>query len=321
MTPDHPTPAPNHRASTTIASSSISHESQNDGTLRPSLPSQHVPSLTPGVIYDVKWGACSGAVGDEMIGWHRAPILSDAEWSELLHSAALAPITGAENKTNHLKKILFRSVPIRDGVSGQTKDGLILTAQLDTFPTNNLSRMLESGFAKHTSFSIENDLLQAIRTSARALFVQPPAPARQGYRIGSSDIAPGDVVMLREYTPSGFDPGDPTRNVDAIDPWVVVSSDTYLELLAKSAEHTRKLGGLVRGVVAVVPLVAGPAPSGEVVAEAKVSQPGLPTGGHARFHRLRTRSIRRIASVEGPADDAFVREIAAGLAEFLGLGC
>ena len=270
------------------------------GSLSFRAQSQGVP-LSEGSILRLRFGANEPSVGEEMRGWHRAPLLAHSTWAEALGVSVIAPITSATSDDGSTK-VLFRAIPLGAGVSGQDRDGLILTAQADSIAAETLARLLNVGDAALTKSRLREDDRTSARRSLQSILVREPL-VRTSHRLGTLTLSPGDVVLLKDG--------------DTVTPWALVSNDIWLELCSLAYRHSRKLGGLTRAVAAFVPLFDYQAPCEELVVPIDRPQPGLPNGGHCRFHRLRTRSTGRIVSVEGPLEDDVLEAIALGLRCFL----
>lgn len=100
----------------------------------------------------------------------------------------------------------------------------------------------------------------------------------------------------------------------------MVSSDLWLRVLSLSEKYRSAMAGVMRHVVAVVPLHTDKTPSDEMVVPIESPQPGLPDGGYCTFHNVFTRDARRIARIEGSLDDQYLNAISVGLSRFLGTG-
>lgn len=258
-------------------------------------------SFQEGRICWIRFGHDNIVVTEEMEGWHPAPLLSKTDWARKLNTVAFAPITGMVNKYGYTK-LLFRSVPILNNIAGQTKDGLILITQLDTMRQSEFNHR----HLNQTTDTLPVELLSKARAKVRGVLAFENEPRHNRYEVYPFSLAVGDIVRLRE------------KGTDSPDAWVIVNSDIYLELLQASAQNSRNLRGLVRGVISVVPLFSIPSKPGEITVPIERSQPGLLNGGHCRFHHLRNRSIQRIEKVLGPMDDNYFNDIIFGLHTFLG---
>lgn len=264
--------------------------------------------------------------GAEMCGVHPSVVLSTSEAISLLQTATFAPVKGEH--PDKPQCTMYRAVPIPRGVAGRNLAGHILVAQLDSLPLNTMLQAITSHAQNQQTGSmpphpptikvVPSHYLRAARRCAQDLLFSTPVRTPVAYRIGGYQIAPGDVLLMQQF-PSYQGAPPPHRRPVASTPWVVVSSESWLNLLEIAERHSSGLRGIVRPIIAVVPLDSRPPKQDELVVDILNSQPGLPNGGHCPFHLLRTRSVGRIERHLGHLDEEYLEDVACGLRLILGL--
>lgn len=247
-------------------------------------------------------------IGDETKKYRPATALGDTAWSTELQTVLLAPITGkyysSSNSSKKKRKIGFGCTEVLAGTASLTKDSLILNAQIDALGEPELNSLKNSGNLKLSNKALPSSVITISKARLRTLLVSSKNLNRDMFHIGHYDLRTGDVLNIHE--PKSGHNGS----------WVIVSSSVWLELLSASyilKQQDKKLpkglAGLVRGVIAVVPLLDHKAPADELVVEIPYSQPGLPKGGHCRSHIIRTQSLDRINRNEGAIDNVILEDI------------
>lgn len=283
------------------------------------------PDLTEGRVYWIPFHYKSDSERLETRGKHPGAVVSKTSTEH--STAAIAPIYSAVNSEKKFRRLYFHGVPIDAGVAGADRDALLLVAQIDAISRSQLKELLDSGQANPREPPLTSELLDRARRYLADLLIGTRL-VRWPFHIRWTKearprplltIAPGDVILVREYGPGGCNPETPDKNVSKVSPWVVVSSDLWLQLLQAAAIHRQGLAGLLQGVVAVIPVSEHPASDHDLVVPLPASETWLPAGGHSAFHLLRTRNVCRIERRVGQVDDVSFGRIAAGLRAFLNL--